>query len=164
MFKKKCPKKISRHKRLNLSIRLRTAQKGQLKHRPLYLVFTWWHIIIDRLNSPVIIKVIVNSSACGLLPSELILLATPLQWISKTSLATRIGNHKRMATVRTLRDFFFHMWETQMCSAATLVTLYSGKIKSSSPLLVAWGRKSTKFSWKYWQTKSLRKVVLPHWW
>ena len=39
-LKKKCPKKISRHKRLNLSIRFRTAQKGQLKHRPLYLVFT----------------------------------------------------------------------------------------------------------------------------
>ena len=85
----------------------------------------------------------------------------PLQWISKTSLGTRKGNHKRMATVKTLRDFFF-MWETQMCSAATLMILDSGKIKSSSPLLITWGRKSTKFSWKYWQTKSLSKVVLPY--
>ena len=84
-----------------------------------------------------------------------------LQWISKTSLATRIGNHKRMATVKTLTDFFFfHMCETQMCSAATLEILDSGKIKSSSSLLKTWGRKSTKFS--YWHTKSLRKVVLPY--
>ena len=46
-----------------------------------------------------------------------------------------------MATVETLRDFFFHVWETQMCSAAKI--LDGGKIKSSSPLLITWGRKST---------------------